>query len=129
MTSNVKLLPLPEMHSRFYPMDWHAIEALATDYARACVEANTEALRAEVEGLKQTITRVNESCIRWADDAVAQEDRAILAEAHAEQLAEALREMLVFYGERVDAECRTKDWRELEAISAARAALEQEEWK
>ena len=52
MATDIELLPLPEIHSRFHPMDWHAIEALATDYARANVEHHTAAKDAEIKALR-----------------------------------------------------------------------------
>src|SRR5690606_1615755 len=47
--SNVKLLPLPS--------SWDVwIVQKMEDYARACVEANTEALQAEIEALRAEVT-------------------------------------------------------------------------
>lgn len=127
MTAETDLLPMPWIERYAvvgdiaYPVssdpdgdyvahDDHAAAMQA--YARACVSSATEALRAEVAKQSAYAKRTHD----WNTDLLANNER----------LAEALREMLAFYGERVDAECRTKDWRELEEISAARAALDQE---
>lgn len=95
-TSNVELLPLPK---RLYALLEYEARARVRDYVRANVahatsakDAKIEALRAEVAALKSASEATNSACIRWADDAVAQEDRAMIAEARAERLAEELLE-------------------------------------
>lgn len=75
MATDIELLPLPEIHSRFHPMDWHAIEALATDYARANVEHHTAAKDAEIKALRERADKfkwqVRDTCVR-AEKAEAQ---------------------------------------------------------
>lgn len=56
MTSNVELLPLPEWAAcdeTVADMSTTDVREAMNDYARACVEANTEALRAEVAELEE----------------------------------------------------------------------------
>lgn len=81
MTSDVKLLPLT-LPSRF-EFTRKEVRALAHDYARTCVEAKTEALRAEVGLLRHG----NVACSQQVADLIG---RAGNAEARAERLAEAL---------------------------------------
>src|SRR5690625_3012890 len=88
--TDIELLPLPEMHSRFHPMYWHAIEAVATNYARACVahataktDAEIERLRVDLEAWKASHSTMTDTCHHF--------------QARAERLAEALREMLGEY--------------------------------
>lgn len=70
MTTDIKLLPLPEGESSsFGNYEVHTNETM-TDYARACVEANTEALRAEIEALRSRLeclvrNDLNEQCRAW----------------------------------------------------------------
>src|SRR5690606_26947371 len=98
--SNVKLLPPPKWLLEGFTDP--TIERLC-DYARANVAHATAPLQAEIEALRA-------EAIEWRGLFDMAKARADKAEARAERMAEALREMLVFYGERVDAECRTKDW-------------------
>lgn len=79
MTSDVKLLPLPPHLAEY----GETTRTMWLAYARACVEASTEALMAEVAELRKA-----EAAWDAAKDWLA--TRATEAEAQAERLAEAL---------------------------------------
>lgn len=72
--ADVELLPLPELPRQVegYSGDyWEAgqVEEYATDYARACVEANLAPLQAENERLRAEVERLRTdgaSAVRWA---------------------------------------------------------------
>ena len=101
MATDIELLPLPEIHSRFHPMDWHAIEALATDYARANVEHHTAAKDAEIKALRAEREVICAEAVKYADksgrleakvDRLADELRKIteLRERHPDNLHDAI---------------------------------------
>lgn len=111
MTAETDLLPLPEWQGDFMTESEFREEAQA--YARACVSSATEALRAEVAEARDGWHMANGT----ADLAMKHRDAA---EARAERLAEALREIAA------SAEEATTGEGHAECASIARAALEQE---
>lgn len=83
MTADVELLPLPSVLLNWpHPTNHVAIR----DYARACVEANTEALRAEVERLTGCLATANANHEQFERQWYLERDRAV-------RLAEALRDI------------------------------------
>jgi|SRR5690606_4108472 len=96
--SNVKLLPLPS--------SWDVwIVQKMEDYARACVEANTEALQAEIEALRAEVTALQRELgalhmhAKQRDQyAVEKAVQALDWKKRAEQLEEVLREAQPFIG-------------------------------
>lgn len=111
--ADVELLPLPELPRQVegYNSDyWEAgqIEEYAADYARACVEANLAPLQAEIERLRAEVAETREFRDKMANaigndqlrrfiekhgEPVPLTIRMQAAEARAERLAEALREL------------------------------------
>lgn len=133
MTSDVRLLPLPEKVEvdkhlptgvRIYAYDKNTLK----DYARANVEHHTAAKDAEIEALREQADKfklqVRDTCVR-----------AEKAEARAERLAEALRPLAELdltpddFGQRPDSQpiyARNKTAITVGDIRKACAALEQE---
>ena len=90
MTAEIKLLPLPAHFSHQH----ENVQKIVRAYARACVTHATAAKDAEIEALRaevERLTRANGALTQLWESAGAEQNKA---EARAERLAEALRELL-----------------------------------
>lgn len=88
--TDINLLPLPEGESSsFGDYEVHTNETM-TDYARACVEANTAPLQAEIERLQAGVDFLGSVIATHAADTREYQKRISQAEARAERMAEAL---------------------------------------
>lgn len=120
MTAETDLLPLPEWclddGRALYVLEGMSGPQYRNDmqaYARACVSSATEALRAEVERLKELVRSVGYETLT----------RAEAAEASNERLAEALR-LISKQGTHYGPDGTRESWQHWAEI--ARAALDQE---
>lgn len=95
MTTDIELLPLPPLYiaPSVEPVDYPNVAQALMDYARANVAHATAAKDAEIERLRALLLEACDDGDEADADLLATLERARTAEARAERLAEALREI------------------------------------